>query len=207
MKNMWNKRYAEKEFAYGEEPNLFFRDSLNKLPVKPGKILMPADGEGRNGVFAAEQGWDVLSFDFSEEARNKAIQLANRKGVEIQFELGSFEEIRDKIGSMDVVGLVFAHFSPDIRTDYHKGFQDLLSPGGYVILEGFSTDHIEYQKKNPHVGGPKEVSLLFSERTIKEDFSECKVLHLESCEASLQEGKYHQGVGHVIRFVGQKRMD
>ena len=56
MKEFWDTRYAEIDFAYGKTPNTFFKDSIDKLT--PGKLLLPADGEGRNAVYAATKGWD-----------------------------------------------------------------------------------------------------------------------------------------------------
>lgn len=54
MKEMWDKRYGNTEYAYGEEPNAFFKKTLDKLDLK-GSILLPAEGEGRNAVYAAKK--------------------------------------------------------------------------------------------------------------------------------------------------------
>ena len=77
MKEFWEIRYAEKQYAYGENPNVYFKEQLDKL--KPGKILLPAEGEGRNAVYAAKQGWEVMAFDLSSEGKNKAEKLAAKK--------------------------------------------------------------------------------------------------------------------------------
>jgi hypothetical protein len=62
MKEMWNKRYAAKEFAYGTKPNAFFKMSLEKYHSK-GSLLLGAEGEGRNAVYAATKGLAVFAFD------------------------------------------------------------------------------------------------------------------------------------------------
>ena len=74
MKNFWDERYKAKAYVYGKEPNQYFAEKLREL--EPGKILLPAEGEGRNAVFAARQGWEVSAFDSSSEGRKKAFLLA-----------------------------------------------------------------------------------------------------------------------------------
>src|SRR5690554_346366 len=132
MKKFWNDRYSDLEFAYGEEPNAYFKEQISKL--KPGKILLPGDGEGRNGVCAARQGWEVESFDISEEGKKKAEQLAEKHDLSINYSLGSLEELDYEPSSFDAIALIFTHFDPAIRADYRKQFVELLKPGGIIIL-------------------------------------------------------------------------
>lgn len=80
-KNKWDKRYSSEEFAYGEEPNKYLKQQLDKLKV--GTILFPAEGEGRNAVYAALLGWNVFAFDISKEGKKKALQLAKSNNVMI----------------------------------------------------------------------------------------------------------------------------
>lgn len=54
MKEFWNDRYGQLEFAYGIEPNVFFKQELDEL--KEGTILLPAEGEGRNAISTAKKG-------------------------------------------------------------------------------------------------------------------------------------------------------
>ena len=115
MKEFWDERYAEEQYVYGEEPNEFFKEQLDRL--EPNRILLPADGEGRNGVYAAEKGWDVYAFDISNKGKEKADQLAKRKGVSINYEVGPLEEMDYSPESFDVIALIFSHFPPDLKPD------------------------------------------------------------------------------------------
>lgn len=103
-KNMWNERYMDNDFVYGKEPNLFFKEWLQKF--EPGYLLMPADGEGRNGVFAAQLGWEVTSFDLTEEGKLKALELAKENKVTIDYIVGDLEELQFNKESFDAIGLI-----------------------------------------------------------------------------------------------------
>jgi SAM-dependent methyltransferase len=202
-KNMWNERYMDNEFVYGKEPNLFFKEWLQKL--ESGSILMPADGEGRNGVFAAQLGWKVTSSDLSEEGKSKALELANEKNVAQDYSVGDLEELEFKKESFDAIGLIYAHFAADKKSFLHKKLNDYVKPGGIIIFEAFSKSHLLYNIKDPKVGGPKDKNMLFSIAEIAADFENYEILLLEEKQIILDEGKYHIGKGSVIRFVGRKK--
>jgi len=202
-KNMWNERYMDNEFVYGKEPNLFFKEWLQKFETK--SILMPADGEGRNGVFAAQLGWDVTSCDLSEEGKLKALDLAKENNVTINYIVGDLEQLDFKKESFDAIGLIYAHFAADKKSRLHKKLNDYLKPGGLIIFEAFSKLHLLYNQIEPKVGGPKDFDMLFSTLEIATDFENYEILLLEEKEITLEEGKYHIGKGSVIRFVGRKK--
>lgn len=202
MHQKWDERYKDQEFAYGKEPNLFFKKWLSEF--KPGSILMPADGEGRNGVFAARQGWEVTSLDLSIEGQSKALQLAKEQHVELAYIVGDLEDLYFENASFDAIGLVYAHFPAEKKSIFHQQLNDYLKPGGIIILEAFSKNHIHLNKLDPKVGGPKDVDMLYSTAEIIADFEGYEVLLLEEEEILLNEGKYHIGKGAVVRFVGRK---
>ncbi len=197
MKEFWNERFASPEYVYGIAPNAFFKEQLDRLP--PGKILMPADGEGRNGVYAATRGWEVVARDISEEGKKKAEKLAATNKVTLEYQIGDFEEMLLQPGYFDCVGLIFAHFQVGKRALFHKKIVEALKPGGFVILEGFH----KTQLGNPS-GGPKELGLLFSEEELKSDFSGLSELQIIRQELILHEGAFHEGVASVIRLTGRK---
>jgi SAM-dependent methyltransferase len=202
-KNMWEERYKEKEFVYGKDPNLFFNEWLQKF--ESGSILMPADGEGRNGVFAAQLGWEVTSFDLSEEGKSKALELAKENNVTLEYIVGDLEQLSFKKESFDAIGLIYAHFAAEKKSFLHKKLNEYLKPGGIIIFEAFSKSHLSYNEHDPKVGGPTVIDMLFSIIEIGADFENYDTLLLEEKEIILKEGKYHIGKGSVIRFVGRKK--
>ena len=201
--NKWNARYSNTEFAYGIVPNRFLESQLKDL--EPATILFPAEGEGRNAVYAAKEGWQVAAFDISEEGKNKALQLAETNKVSIEYNLGSLENLGYKEQQFQVIALIYAHFPAAIKSDYHKLLSSYLQKGGIVIFEAFSKKHLEYNSKNPKVGGPKDLDSLFSIEEIKLDFPDFEIISLEEKEIQLNEGLYHNGKGSVIRFIGRKK--
>ena len=203
MKDFWNTRYSAKEFAYGTAPNQFFQQSIDELELS-GKILLPAEGEGRNAVYAAKSGWDVFAFDISSEGKNKALTLAKNEQTKIQYDVGDFMQMDFEENSFDACALIFAHFPPPLLAKYHDRISKLIKPNGILILEAFSKKHLQYNQKNPKVGGPKNIEMLFSEELIKKDFSNFEILQLQEVEIELNEGQFHIGTGSVIRFIGRK---
>ena len=205
MKEMWDNRYSATDFAYGKEPNEFFRESLTSYNLS-GKLLLPAEGEGRNAVYAAKQGLQVTAFDISEEGKNKAFQLASAEGVTIDYQIGDFLSMDFIENSFDAAALIYAHFPPSILSVYHQRIGELIKPNGIVMLEGFSTNNLPLREKNPEIGGPNKLEFLFTTESIKKDFPQFETLQLEEKEVELNEGIYHKGMGKVIRFVGKKKV-
>lgn len=203
MKEFWNDRYSKPEYAYGTKPNAFFKQSLDTYKPK-GSILLPAEGEGRNAIYAAKTGLNVFAFDISQEAKNKALQLAKNNQVDINYQVGNLDTLNFKPNSFDVIGLVFAHFPPDIRSQYHKTFVKLLKPSGLIIMESFAKSNLKYREANPKIGGPGSLDRLFSKDIVKEDFNALDPIVLKEDEVTLNEGQFHVGTGKTIRFVGRK---
>jgi ubiquinone/menaquinone biosynthesis C-methylase UbiE len=198
LKNFWNDRYNEQEYVYGEHPNLFFAEQLDKL--KSGTIILPCEGEGRNAVYAALKGWEVIAFDSSESGKAKAMNLAKNKHVTIEYEVEDASSIEYPPESADIVGFIYAHFPPKVRHQIHQKAINWLKPSGKIIVEAFNPNQL-----NHHSGGPKEVSMLYTESMILEDFKLLKVELINSIEITLSEGKYHQGEASIIRFIGTKK--
>ena len=198
----WDERYSKEEFAYGEAPNNYLKAQLTKLPI--GKILFPAEGEGRNAVFAAKLGWSVSAFDISSEGKNKAIKLAEKNNVSIDYQVGVLETLDFESEQFDVIALIYAHFPANIKSLYHKTFDRFLKNNGIIVFEAFSKKHIDYVTANEKVGGPKDIESLFSIAEIKLDFPNYEIIELVEQEIELNEGTYHNGIGSVIRFVGRK---
>jgi SAM-dependent methyltransferase len=197
MSEFWNERYAVKEYVYGTDPNEFLKGHLEKL--SPGRILFPAEGEGRNAVFAAQRGWEVFAFDSSSEARVKAKNLASEKEVSIKYQVESLEHVHYPPEEFDCIALIFAHFQPDKRKSYHQKLLTFLKPKGTIILVGFSKNQI---KNNS--GGPRNIEMLFSEEELKSDFQSLSELKIQELETELDEGTFHLGNASVIHMIGFK---
>jgi uncharacterized protein YndB with AHSA1/START domain len=198
----WNERFSREEFAYGKQPNIFLKEQLEKLEA--GKILFPAEGEGRNAVFAARQGWTVSAFDVSVVGKNKALRLAEANHVWIDYQVGELQTLHFTPGEFDVIALIYAHFPANIKSPYHRMLEKFLRENGIIIFEAFSKKHVDYLARNEQVGGPKDIAMLFSIEEIKSDFPNYDIIELEEKEIDLDEGPFHNGTGSVIRFVGRK---
>ncbi|NEN24264.1 class I SAM-dependent methyltransferase [Cryomorpha ignava] len=194
--DFWNERYADAEYAYGIAPNDFFKAQLDA--IKPGDILLPAEGEGRNALHAAKQGWNVTAFDSSSGGRKKAIQLSLDHGVAMHYEVADVLEFKTN-KKFDVLGFIYAHFPIEIRKAANQRLIELLKPGGIVIFEAFA----KTQLGNPS-GGPKSLEMLFSIEEIEAEFSGIQFILMEEKFIQLNEGQFHQGKADVIRFVGIK---
>lgn len=203
MKDFWNERYSATEFVYGKKPNAYLKEKLTKF--NQGTILFPAEGEGRNAVFAATLGWKVSAFDTSTEGRKKALSLAKEHNVEIEYHTEELNKIGYKPAEFDAIALIFTHFPPEIRKEYFQHFNTYLKKGGIIIFEGFSKKHSEYQEINPEVGGPKNMEMLFSGQELKDDFANFDFMEFCETEVELDEGLFHKGKGSVIHFVAKKK--
>jgi len=197
MKEFWNQRYSQKEYAYGLLPNEFLKEKLSKYDK--GSILFPAEGEGRNAVFAALEGWKVDAFDSSEAARDKALTLARKNKVTINYFISDFENCVLPSNHYDVIVLIYTHSDPISRQALHKKVFDAVKGGGTIIFEAFSK-----QQLGKDSGGPKNTDMLFSIEELKDDFSDLKFETLEETDIKLDEGPYHQGVASVVRMVATK---
>ncbi|TKG94009.1 class I SAM-dependent methyltransferase [Puteibacter caeruleilacunae] len=203
MKEFWDDRYSNEEFAYGTDPSDYFKKKLPMLNV--GKILFPADGEGRNSVYAAQLGWEVSAFDFSEKAKVKADKLAESRGVTIDYTVQSILEEKYKQAEFDAIFLSFVHFEQAMKQEMHKRLDGYLKEGGVFILEAFSREHREINRVNPEAGGPPDENMMYSIEDIKRDFKNYEIIELEKKRTTLKQGIRHMGEAAVIRFIGIKR--
>lgn len=206
MENFWDKRYEQVEYAYGKDPNEFFREVMDQLPQSGGKILFPAEGEGRNAVYAAKKGWTVFAFDISTKGRDKAMKLADEAGVTIDYRVGKLSDMNYEPESFDAVVLIFAHFPPSDEQDrLYQEFGELVKQNGYIIIEGFSENNLKLRAQNRGIGGPGSLDMLFSKEKMQRFLPTFSSTLLEEKEVYLNEGEYHNGISSVIRFIGRKK--
>lgn len=198
MKEFWNERFGQSIYMYGKAPNVFFAEQIKKLPK--GKLLLPAEGEGRNAVYAAIKGWKVTAFDYSEEGKKKALDLARDYEVEIDYQLQNATDFEAK-EEYDAIALVFAHFAGDERNTLFNKLEKSIAPGGCLIMEVFSKNQMTRES-----GGPKDLELLYSKDEIKSLFPGLDFVMLEETKVTLDEGSFHQGDAAVIRAIGIRKV-
>lgn len=197
-KSFWNNMYGTDEYLYGVRPNEFLQSCLEELPI--GKILLPADGEGRNSVYAASQRWEVQAFDISEKGRNKALKLAGNKGVNIDFFIADFSNPQLAPDTYDAVALIYAHMPREVRLAGFEHVKNYLKPGGTLIIEAFSPNHLKLG--SPF--GPKTNQITYSIEELQTVFSTFDILQLEEITIQLDEGR-HKGPGTVVRMKARKK--
>lgn len=200
-RDSFDDRYRETDYHYGTEPNAFLASQRGRL--EPGMTaLMPGDGEGRNGVWLAEQGLVVTSFDPSPFGVEKTQRLAAARGVSIKAHCAGVESWEWQPAAFDLVGLFFIHLPAELRAPAHAKVLATLRPGGLVILETFSPRQIE-MRKHGAAGGPKEPDRLFSCEMLKADFAGARFHVLEEVEADFS-GHAHYGRCGVVRMVAER---
>ncbi len=196
-KQFWNDRYSSVDSVYGNEPNEFFKLQLKNLV--PGTLLLPGEGEGRNALYAAKNGWNVFAFDFSEEGQRKALQKAKAHGLTIHYSLEDIQQVQLPAEQFDAIALIYIHLPHQLRKVFHAQCVNALKPGGTLIMEIFSTHQLAYNS-----GGPKDPQLLYSVDELAEDFNTLNVSVFLEEIIHLNEDAFHQGPASVIRLVATK---
>ena len=197
MANFWDERYSAEEYIFGKGPNVFFRSVIDKM--KPGKILVPAAGEGRDAVYAATLGWDVLAVDQSSTGKEKAMRLAAENGVTIRYDVQSIEETDLSDGSFDAVAMIYFHLPPPLRRELHRKLPAALRPNGTMIIEAFTPKQIGNTS-----GGPTEPERLLTKEILTTELGTLKIMQCEEVSTELAEGSGHVGIANVLRFVAKK---
>lgn len=194
----WNSRYAEPGYAYGTEPNAFLASKAGLL--RPGmQALAVADGEGRNGVWLAQRGLEVLSVDASEVGLSKVRALAASRGVRVRTEQADLSTWAWPQAAFDLVVSIFVHFPPAVRASMHRAMLAALRPGGLLLLEAFTPAQLQYRS-----GGPAAAEMLYTADMLREDFRGGELLELVELDVELCEGRYHHGPGAVVRLLLQR---
>jgi cyclopropane fatty-acyl-phospholipid synthase-like methyltransferase len=199
MAGFWDERFGEPGYAYGTEPNAFLVSCRSLL--KPGmKTLAVADGEGRNGVWLAQQGLEVLSVDGSGVGLAKARALAAERGVAIRTELADLTSWQWPQAGYDLVAAIFIHFPPEHRARMHRAMLEALKPGGVLIMEAFTPEQLKYR-----TGGPPVAEMLYTAPMLRTDFAGAEIVSLEETLTDLAEGPYHRGRAAVVRLILRRR--
>lgn len=195
----WQSRYSKPEYQFGTEPNYFLAKCKPLLP-KSGKALAVADGEGRNGVWLAEQGLDVTSIDFAPAAQAKVRKLAQERGVKLTVIEADVHTWPYPEAAFDVVVEIFTQFStPAERAVKWAGMKKALKPGGLLILQGYTPKQLDYG-----TGGPRIKEQLYTRAMLEEAFAGFRDMVFTEEEVEMHEGVAHGGMSAVIGLTGRK---
>ena len=198
MQNFWDQNFSVAGFKYGTEPNAFLVQQAHRLPAGA-DVLVPGDGEGRNGVWLAQQGHRVTAMDGSSVGLEKAGLLARERGVALNTVLGDLADWAPAQEAFDAVVLTYVHLPPAIRQGAHQRLARGLRSGGWLMLACFHPLQLAHSS-----GGPKDPAMLWEASLLRDDFAGL-VNEVEAWEGvvELSEGGGHQGLAHVTRWVGR----
>ena len=193
----WDERYALEGWAFGTDPNDFLREEAHRIPA--GKVLCVGEGEGRNAVFLAEEGYEVVGVDRSQVGLDKAQGLAQERGVFIETVLSSIEDFELTEGEWQGIVSVFFHLPPELRKRIHHSVVRGLAPGGILILEAYTPQQLEFG-----TGGPPNIERLPSLAELEEELEGLEFLLARETEREVHEGRLHTGRGSVVQLVGRR---
>lgn len=195
---MWDQRYNTEDYVYGTTPNNFLQENINKLPK--GRILSLAEGEGRNAVFLAKQGYSVTAVDSSLIGLNKAQQLAQANNVTINCihaDLAEFDMIENQ---WDAIISIFCPLPSTIRKELYKKVTQGLNRGGVFLLEAYTPKQVHYE-----TGGGKNPDTMQTKQSLSDELAQLNFLHLIELERDIREGIYHTGMGAVVQAIAIKK--
>lgn len=194
---MWDERYAEEEYAYGKQPNDFLVENFKVIPK--GKVLSLAEGEGRNAVFLAQQGYDVTAVDGSSVGLEKAQKLAQEKGVKITTIQADLDSYEIETNMWDGIISIFCPLTESQRQRIHQQVVAGLKENGVYLIEAYTPEQVELG-----TGGGKSIETMTTKQSLEQDLSALKFLKLHQTIREIIEGKYHTGMGSVVQGIAVK---
>ncbi|SDG22810.1 Methyltransferase domain-containing protein [Limimonas halophila] len=200
--SFWDAKYADERYHFGTEPNAFLAREAWRL-LSGARVLAVADGEGRNGVWLAERGMDVVSVDVSPRATAKARALAGARGVSPEIHNAAVETFDMGEAAFDAVVAIFIQFAPPgTREDLFRRMVRALKPGGLLFLHGYRPEQVDYG-----TGGPPYPEHMYTEALLREQFAGLEWLHFAAYDAEVREGPGHAGLSALIELVARKPGD
>jgi SAM-dependent methyltransferase len=193
----WNERYSAEDFVYGTEPNEFLASVAGQIPRGP--VLMLGDGEGRNGVFLASLGYDVVAVDQSAAGLAKAQGLAEQRGVRLQTQQADLRDFAIEPDTWAGIVSIFCHLPPEIRVPLHAAVVGGLRPGGVFVLEAYTPSQL-----GRGTGGPPCAEMLLSLGDLQREAAGLEFLHAVERERVVREGSYHTGLASVVQLVARR---
>lgn len=195
---MWNEKYNTPQFVYGTEPNDFLRDNAHRF-ISGGKILCIAEGEGRNAVWLAEQGFQVTAVDASVVGLNKGRALAETKGVSVRWIHADLNQYNPGVEVWDGVVAIFAHLPPVLRSRVHADCVESLKNNGVLLLEAYTPGQLNFK-----TGGPSNADWLMTPEILQHELNGLTFERLQKTERNIIEGIGHTGQGSVVQVIGNR---
>ncbi len=195
----WDERYATDDYIFGTAPNVFLASQAGL--IRSGiRALAIADGEGRNGVWLAEQGAYVHAIDVSPVALEKARKLAEERRVTLEFEQADVLNWDWPEETYNLVAAIFIQFAPPPERDrIIAGIRRTLKPGGVLILQGYTPKQVEFA-----TGGPPDAANMYTAELLRKWFGDWDITHLNEHESFISEGSHHHGLSALIDLVAIK---
>lgn len=195
----WNRRYEGSDFLFGTQPNQWLREHARALPAR-GRVLCVADGEGRNSVWLARQGFVVDAFDVADRGVEKARAYARGEGVAVNFAVADCDAVEWPEAIYDGVAAIFVQFAdPPMRARLFERIVRCLRPGGVLILQGYTPRQLDYR-----TGGPPILSHLYTRDLLVSAFASLSIIELREYEAEIHEGTGHSGQSALIGLVARR---
>ncbi|WP_455211136.1 SAM-dependent methyltransferase [Kaarinaea lacus] len=194
---MWDERYSADEYIYGKDPNEFLANAASNIPK--GKVLCIAEGEGRNAVYLATHGYEVVAVDSSSVGLEKAKKLANERGVTIETIVADLAHFEIEPEGWNGIVSIFAHLPPQVRKELHKKVVQGLRPGGVLILEAYRPDQLKYK-----TGGPPNAEFMMTLEGLEEELAGLEFEYGVELDRDVVEGQFHTGKGAVVQIIGRK---
>ncbi|MDU0458391.1 MAG: class I SAM-dependent methyltransferase [Geobacteraceae bacterium] len=196
----WDQRYSEPGYTYGTTPNTFLVSVVNRIP--PGRVLMLAEGEGRNAVYLASLGYRITAVDASAVGLGKALELAAERGVSLTTVVADLDRFEIEPGQWDAIVSSFCHIPSAIRIPLHRKVVNGLKPGGVFVLEGFSKEQMDYD-----TGGPKSLDMLMSIEELLQELAGLEIIHAATLVRDVKEGRGHTGLASVVQILAMKPLN
>lgn len=193
----WDERYSSAEYLYGTEANAFLAEHVARVS---GPVLSLSEGEGRNAVFLAKHGLDVLGVDCSAIGLEKAQNLAAAQSVQIRTKLADLAEYSPAENHFGSVVSISAHLPSTIRKRLYPLLEKSLKPGGTLILEAYSEDQLNYE-----TGGPKDIDMLMSLDKLSRELPNLEPILARIIERNVIEGTGHSGLASVVQYIAKKQ--
>jgi len=199
--SMWDERFGQEDYAYGVLPNEWLKERISTLEVpQQNAALFPADGEGRNAVWAATLGWNSEVFDLSIEGKKKCNLLALHHGVQVEYHVDDLALRPFVPHTYDLMACSWFHTPSEIRKVHMPRMLHALKPGSRFIMEGYHTSQLPLSS-----GGPKSLDLLFDLDELIAELTgklapPMKIIHASVETVTLTESALHEGRARVIRL-------